>query len=284
MRAGGMGESTDEEHSNFTLFDLDCRTTRLHPKTFTKFCERLTELTGKSADPEFFQHAGTHKPTNWTEVDIERLPSAPGTQSEAVLKYLHWVCANDFKSTGRVVEIGSFIGRSTLALATGLSTSGRMHAKLETYGSHEWNQTNLNAFKDEALANISDAQRVSLPPLALSPQAGRSCRDLLEMYLRPAKDFVETKTVGSSLPSVEEIPIEILYIAEVNDALNWEGIKTDFLCNLMPNGILILASDLLNLPAVSVDLQQFAENGLLIPKELPDELGIQVFQKNQAQL
>ncbi len=54
MRSGGMGESTDEEHSNFTLFDLDCRTPRMEAKTFRRFTARLGELTGRVPDVEFF--------------------------------------------------------------------------------------------------------------------------------------------------------------------------------------------------------------------------------------
>ena len=54
MRGGGIGESTDEEHSNFTLFDLDCRTTRMERATFQRMADHISGVTGRSADLGYF--------------------------------------------------------------------------------------------------------------------------------------------------------------------------------------------------------------------------------------
>mgnify|MGYP002713115643 CR=1 FL=1 len=53
MRPGGIGESSDDEHSNFTLFEADCRTPRLEESTFRRFANRMGELCGRR--PRFEQ-------------------------------------------------------------------------------------------------------------------------------------------------------------------------------------------------------------------------------------
>lgn len=54
MRSGGMGESTDEEHSNFTMFGLDCRTPRMEARTLGRLTDRFAELTGRRPRLEYF--------------------------------------------------------------------------------------------------------------------------------------------------------------------------------------------------------------------------------------
>ena len=56
MRGGGIGESTDEEHSNFTLFDLDCRTTRMEPATFSRLGQYMASVTGREPKLDYFRY------------------------------------------------------------------------------------------------------------------------------------------------------------------------------------------------------------------------------------
>ncbi|MCB9920395.1 MAG: hypothetical protein H6832_18480 [Planctomycetes bacterium] len=61
MRGGGIGESTDEEHSNFTLFDLDCRTTRMEESTFTRLSNHMAGLTGRQENLDYFTFVNSKK-------------------------------------------------------------------------------------------------------------------------------------------------------------------------------------------------------------------------------
>ena len=67
MRAAGMGESTDEEHSNFTLFEPDCRTARMHRSTFERLIGRFSQLTGRTTKPAFFCSLGAGQRGSMTQ-------------------------------------------------------------------------------------------------------------------------------------------------------------------------------------------------------------------------
>jgi len=62
MRGGGIGESTDYEHSNFTLFDLDCRTTRMERSTFERLVAHSSSITGRGTNVDYFDFVGPSTP------------------------------------------------------------------------------------------------------------------------------------------------------------------------------------------------------------------------------
>ena len=58
-------------------------------------------------------------------VQLPDLPTVDGLISPAEVRYLYWLTSSMFTDEGAVVELGSWLGRSAIALGAGLRDSGR---------------------------------------------------------------------------------------------------------------------------------------------------------------
>lgn len=68
--------------------------------------------------------------SDFSDVDLPALPDVPGMTSPAECRYLYWLTGTQLAGVGQLVEIGSWLGRSTLHLAAGLEQSqgpGKLH-------------------------------------------------------------------------------------------------------------------------------------------------------------
>jgi Methyltransferase domain len=65
--------------------------------------------------------------SDFSDVSLPSLAPVEGMTSMAECRYLFWLAATQLSGAGQLVEIGSWLGRSTLHLAAGLSQSG--HAR-----------------------------------------------------------------------------------------------------------------------------------------------------------
>ena len=75
--------------------------------------------------------------SDFSDVALPDLPPVPGMTSLAECRYLYWLTATQLTGAGSLVEIGSWLGRSTLHLAAGLSRSG--HAPdLHCFDGYTW--------------------------------------------------------------------------------------------------------------------------------------------------
>jgi methyltransferase family protein len=71
-------------------------------------------------------------------VDFPRLPVVDGLISAAEQRYLYWLTSSMYSEEGAVVELGSWFGRSAMALGAGLRDSGRT-STLHCFDRFRWN-------------------------------------------------------------------------------------------------------------------------------------------------
>lgn len=75
--------------------------------------------------------------SDFKDVELPPLTAAPGMISAAECRYLYWLTSTQLSGAGHLVEVGSWLGRSTLHLAAGLSRSGHS-AELHCFDGFTW--------------------------------------------------------------------------------------------------------------------------------------------------
>jgi len=75
--------------------------------------------------------------SDFNEVVLPRLPAVPGLVSEAECRYLYWLTSRGYTGAGAVVEVGTWLGLSTIHLAAGLRDAGFPEA-LHCYDQFVW--------------------------------------------------------------------------------------------------------------------------------------------------
>ncbi len=90
----------------------------------------------------------------FVDVALPELPEVDGLISPQEQRYLYWLTSTQFEGRGRVVEIGTWFGRSTLALGAGLRDAG--HAgEMTSFDKFEWKST-FDAFDLMADVDLPD--------------------------------------------------------------------------------------------------------------------------------
>ena len=80
---------------------------------------------------------------NYDAIQLPNIPEIPGMISEYEAKYLYWLTSNYFTGQGEIVELGTWLGKSSAYLGAGLRDSGKSVA-LNCYDLYLWNR-NFNA-------------------------------------------------------------------------------------------------------------------------------------------
>ncbi len=80
--------------------------------------------------------------SDFSEVELPDLPAVPGMTSQAECRYLYWLASTQLAGLGRLVEIGSWLGRSTLHLAAGLEKAGHRQ-ELHCFDGFSWAPSDL---------------------------------------------------------------------------------------------------------------------------------------------
>ncbi|MDX2016864.1 MAG: hypothetical protein SFY95_04390 [Planctomycetota bacterium] len=75
--------------------------------------------------------------------------------SEHEVHYLHWVGAQAYRGAGRVVDLGPWLGGSTVALGTGLTSNPRWTGKLLSYDMFVMDEGSARAAKSPRVAGES---------------------------------------------------------------------------------------------------------------------------------
>ena len=122
--------------------------------------------------------------TDFSHIDVPHLPDVPGMIKPEEGQYLHWLAKSHWTEAGHLIEIGTWLGRSTLNIASGVQARGT-GAKMLCYDHFEWaggggwNQKNApdksagSDFMPEFLANTApyadsiEAHRAKISELRL---------------------------------------------------------------------------------------------------------------------
>jgi hypothetical protein len=75
--------------------------------------------------------------SDFSDVELPALPAVPGMTSPAECRYLYWLASSQLGGAGELVEVGSWLGRSSLHLAAGLRHAGA-GAKLHCFDGFTW--------------------------------------------------------------------------------------------------------------------------------------------------
>lgn len=82
--------------------------------------------------------------SDFSDVDLPELPAVPGMTSPAECRYLYWLTSTQLSGSGRLVEIGTWLGRSTLHIAAGHQRSGH-HQELHCFDGYTWSSSDRKA-------------------------------------------------------------------------------------------------------------------------------------------
>src|SRR5262245_49516528 len=154
------------------------------------------------------------RPFDPLSVDLPVLPQVPGMIREEEGRYLYWLTSRAYAGAGAVVEVGSWLGRSTIHLAAGLRDAG-YHDALHCFDQFSWRRSHgLKA------------------PLPLSK--GEDFQPYFERNVRPVCPSVRvTKTAIRDL-SWDGGPVEILFLDAPKTLPDLSSILAVFGPHLMP--------------------------------------------------
>jgi hypothetical protein len=149
---------------------------------------------------------------SWTDICLDDIPQVPGMTQPDELKYFYWCCATQHQAGRRVVELGPYVGRSTMAMAAGLRQSAEPLAKMVSVDRFAWEPWTLENSLRYTIGGLSAAQRARLSPRQLEPQEGDSFLPFFEIFTEPLKDSIEA--VNTRLESYlwTGEPIDVLMI------------------------------------------------------------------------
>jgi hypothetical protein len=160
----------------------------------------------------------------------------PGMISDEERRYYEWIGAF-FTGAGEAVELGPWLGRSTLHIVRGLMASPAFHGRrLAVYDDFVWRASWMDAYY----------------PLPDRPADGESFQPIFERYVAPIADLLDVRRAkiadhgdNSFLPDLtwDRGPIELAYIDcgrtfEVNEAW-YRALEPAF----MPGRTLVIMQD-----------------------------------------
>ena len=130
--------------------------------------------------------------SDFSDVELPQLPEVPGMTSPAECRYLYWLTATQLAGTGRLVEVGTWLGRSTLHIAAGLSRSGH-DQQLCCFDGYTWGP--------------SDGKAADLP---LRP--GDSFQKYFEANVSPFAELIRVHRTRIADISWSGDPVELLFL------------------------------------------------------------------------
>ena len=130
--------------------------------------------------------------SDFADIHLPDLSEVPGMTSAAECRYLYWLASSQLSGKGQLVEIGSWLGRSSLHLAAGLDHAGST-ARLHCFDGFTWAR--------------SDPAKSDLP---LRP--GDNFQSYFEANLAPFAPVVTATRTRISDISWAGAPIEVLFL------------------------------------------------------------------------
>jgi hypothetical protein len=129
-------------------------------------------------------------------VEFPPLPTVDGLISPAEQRYLYWLTSSAYAGEGAVVELGSWFGRSAMALGAGLRDSGRT-TPLYCFDRFRWNPQFANSVTVEEVRQLPDGG--DFMPFFVANVSQ------VYPYVRPTKTTIDELRWSGA-------PIEILFV------------------------------------------------------------------------
>lgn len=166
------------------------------------------------------------------EVDLPPLPEVPGMTSEAEGRYLYWLTSRAYMGAGAVVEVGSWLGCSTIHLAAGLKEAGH-HRSLHCFDQFQWRH--------------GHHMKAALPL-----RTGDDFQPYFERNVRLFYPYVQvTKTTIRDI-SWRGGPIEILFLDAPKTLVDLASIFAAFGPSLVPGLSLVVFQDYQHFPSYPI--------------------------------
>jgi hypothetical protein len=143
----------------------------------------------------------------------------PGMTQPDELLYFYWCAAKHHRPGRRVVELGPWIGCSTMALAAGIRRSADPAGKVITIDNFSWDEWALNNVLDWTVGGLSDEQRARLGDAVVRPRLGSSFMPIFHEYTAPYKDSIHAIHADLAKYKWTGEPIDVLM---VDAAKSWE--------------------------------------------------------------
>jgi hypothetical protein len=148
------------------------------------------------------------------------------------LRLLHHLAADYYRGEGVIVDAGSFLGGSTVALADGLRHNRRVSA-----GSGYARIHSFDRFE------VEDWTRGSFFPA--STPAGASFREAFDRHIRPYADLVDVHAGDVCAQPWTGEPIEILFVDLAKHWTVCDWVTVQFFRHLIPGRSLVVQQDYL---------------------------------------
>jgi hypothetical protein len=173
--------------------------------------------------------------SDFLDVRLPELPRLPGMITTQEQQYLYWLTSEGFTGSGVVVEVGTWLGRSTIHLGAGLLANG--------YSSH------LHCFDKYVWIKAYEAPRLN-PGFTL--EEGADFKPYFERNVCPVYPNVRvTKTAIDEL-TWDEGPIEILFLDAPKSFRDITTALVKFGPYLIPDLSIIVFQDYLHAPSYPI--------------------------------
>lgn len=170
--------------------------------------------------------------STYDDVVLPTLPAVPGMVTDSECRYLYWLTATQYTGRGAVVEVGTWLGRSTMHLAAGLRDAGHPGA-LHCYDQYVWRGNHARAG--------------SLPL-----KRGDDFMPHFERNVRPVYPGLRATKAAIDAIRWTGGPIEILFLDAPKRLDTMSGALAAFAPALVPGTSRIVFQDFLHPPAFAI--------------------------------
>lgn len=136
-----------------------------------------------------------HRQDGFDDVKLPNLPSVPGMISSSEGRYYYWLTSKGYSGAGAVVELGTWLGQSTVHLAAGIRDSG-YPGRLYCYDNFLWTD-----YMDKIAAERNFKREMA---------KGETFQPIFEANVRSVYDNIKTTQINIEDIKWNDGPIEIL--------------------------------------------------------------------------
>lgn len=164
----------------------------------------------------------------------ENIPDIPGMISQSEARYLYWLASEVYTGTGNFIEVGTWLGRSTVHICAGLKQK-HPGTKLTCYDHFEWaGGANWNAL------------------IGSNHEAGS---DFMQMFFDNVKDYKDVVDARKSKIRDIEIPqgpVEIIVLDAPKRTTDVSSVLTAISGQVIPNKTILAWQDFMHGPSFEI--------------------------------